>query len=275
MESLIEEPATVQQGWKLPTNCQKNDFGEALNAVVLITAGQSLLIFLFRSPTNYYSTLMINAEVIPYEHQSTTTRTVSQTLPSSALCYNGIRVIPCTRPPVNPLPKEPHFPPLRVNHNANAIYNAAQTSRIEVSSPPNTSRQKSTSTSPTLPPTVFQTPPPRQAPPTPPHHTTVGVVVAAKPTRHVRYRPTPPHHIHPHPYAHAYHQRTTTRPQQQQLSPPSLSLISISTNNKSQDVLLQGILQTPTQTLVALVNEIWTSIPNPNLTLNQFKSLCL
>ncbi|THU80809.1 hypothetical protein K435DRAFT_785312 [Dendrothele bispora CBS 962.96] len=115
---------------------------------------------------------MINAEVIPDEHQSTTTRTVSQTLPSSALCYNGIRVIPCTRPPVNPLPKKLHFPPLRVNHNANAIANVPQPSRIEVSSPPSPSRQKSASTSPTLPPTVFQTPPPRQlvltSPPTPP-----------------------------------------------------------------------------------------------------------
>ncbi|THU82820.1 hypothetical protein K435DRAFT_971829 [Dendrothele bispora CBS 962.96] len=90
---------------------------------------------------------------------------------------------------------------------------------------------------PTLPPTVFQTPPPRQlvltSPPTPPpphhpHHHTVGVAVAAKPTRHVRYRPTPVHHMHPHPYAHAYHhQRTTTRPQQQQISP----LSPISTNN--------------------------------------------
>ncbi|THU78338.1 hypothetical protein K435DRAFT_876734 [Dendrothele bispora CBS 962.96] len=170
---------------------------------------------------------MINAEVIPDEHQSTTTRTVLQTLPSSALCYNGIRVIPCTRPPVNPLPKKLHFPPLRINHNANAIANVPQPSRIEVSSPPTTSRQKSTSTSPTLPPTVFQTPPPRQviltSPPTPPPHHTV------KPTRHVRYRPTPVHHIHPHPYAHAYHhQRTTTRPQQQQQLSP---LSPMSTNN--------------------------------------------
>ncbi|THU87327.1 hypothetical protein K435DRAFT_969935, partial [Dendrothele bispora CBS 962.96] len=135
----------------------------------------------------------------------------------------------CTSPPVNPLRKKLHFPPLRVNHNANAIANAPQPSRIEVSSPPSTSQQKSASTEPTLPPCRLPNP-----------TTTSSRLNRLHPllttplprNRRDTYAPVLLQSITPHPYAHAYHQHT--RPQQ-------LSILSpISTNNFAPIATVQG-----------------------------------
>ncbi|KAK7438864.1 hypothetical protein VKT23_017790 [Stygiomarasmius scandens] len=142
--------------------------------------------------------------------------TITPPFPST-LCYNGIRVVPCARPAINPLPKKPHFGQLRINHNASNISSVphipSQTSTPGISQP------NSTTTSPQLPPanvsTNFQTPQ-RQSCITstgsPPNAITcppLTVPGAPQPARCRRAMVQ-----YPHPYAHAYqhHKRARLAP---------------------------------------------------------------